>query len=91
IREFAELVFKELNMELEWKGKGIDEKGIERRNGKTLVKVNPNYFRLTEVDLLIGDASKAKEKLGWEPEIKFAELAKIMAKADWEKVKKRGY
>ena len=91
VREFVDYVFKELDMELEWKGKGIDEKGIERRNGKTLVKVNPNYFRLTEVDLLIGDASKAKEKLGWEPEIKFAELAKIMAKADWEKVKKRGF
>jgi GDPmannose 4,6-dehydratase len=91
IREFANIVFKELNMDLEWKGEGINEEGIEIKTGKTLVAVNPRYFRPTEVDLLIGDATKAQKTFGWKPKVKFDELAKIMAKADWEKVQKRGF
>lgn len=91
IREFATLAFQELGMELEWKGSGENEVGIEKSSGKELVGVNPNYYRPTEVDLLIGDYSKAKKAFGWEPEVKFDELAKIMANADWEKVQKRGF
>ncbi len=91
IREFANIVFKELDMDLEWKGEGINEEGIEIKTGKTLVAVNPRYFRPTEVDLLIGDATKAQKTFGWKPKVKFDELAKIMAKADWEKVQKRGF
>ena len=91
IREFASLVFKELDMELDWKGSGIDEVGVDKKTGKTHVSVNPRYFRPTEVDLLIGDYSKAKNAFGWTPKIKFDQLAKIMAKADWEKVQKRGF
>jgi GDPmannose 4,6-dehydratase len=91
VREFADLTFKELGIELEWKEKGIHEKGIEKKSGKVLVEVDPAYFRPTEVDLLIGDYSKAKQKLGWEPKVTFKELTKIMAQADWEKVQKRGY
>ena len=91
IREFAELVFKELNMELEWTGKNEHEKGIEKKSGKTRVAVDPFYYRPTEVEELIGDARKAKEKLGWEPKVKFEELVKIMVHADFEKVKKRGF
>ena len=91
VRKFVDLVFKELDMELEWIGNGINEKGIEIKNGRTLVQINPDYFRFTEVDLLIGDATKAKEKLGWEPKIKFEELTKIMANSDWEKVQRRGF
>jgi len=91
IREFADITFKELDMELEWQGKGVDERGIEIKTGKTLVAINSRHFRPTEVDLLIGDPSKAKETFGWEPKVKFEELAKIMAKADWEKVQKRGF
>lgn len=91
IREFADIVFKELDMDLEWQGEGVNEKGIEIKTGKTLVAVNPRYFRPTEVDLLIGDATKAKKTFGWKPKVKFDELAKIMAKADWEKVQKRGF
>lgn len=91
VREFAEVVFKELDMELEWKGEGAKEKGIISKTGETVIEIDPEYFRPTEVDLLIGDASKAKKNLGWEPKVKFEELAKIMAQADYEKVLKRGY
>ncbi len=91
IREFADTVFKELDMNLEWHGEGINEIGIEIKTGKTLVSVNPRYFRPTEVDLLIGDATKALKSFGWKPKVKFDELATIMAKADWEKVQKRGF
>ena len=91
IREFADITFKELDMDLEWQGEGINERGIEIKTGKTLVSVNPRYFRPTEVDLLIGDATKAQKTFGWKPKVKFEELAKIMAKADWEKVQKRGF
>ena len=91
IREFADITFKELDMKLEWTGEGVNEKGIEIKTGKTLVAINPRYFRPTEVDLLIGDSSKAKETFGWEPKVKFEELAKIMANADWKKVQKRGF
>ena len=91
IREFADIVFKELEMELDWQGEGINEIGIDIKTGKTLVSVNPRYFRPTEVELLIGDATKAQKTFGWESEIKFDKLAKIMAKADWKKVQKRGF
>ncbi|MGO9482317.1 MAG: GDP-mannose 4,6-dehydratase [Candidatus Kryptoniota bacterium] len=91
VREFADLAFKELDMELEWAGEGVSEKGICKKSGKSYVGVNERYYRPTEVDMLIGDASKAKAKVGWEPRTKFGELVKIMAQADFEKVKKRGY
>jgi GDPmannose 4,6-dehydratase len=91
IREFAEKTFHELDMELEWVGEGLDEKGVEAKTGITRVEINPRYFRPTEVDLLLGNPQKAKEKLNWVPETKFSELVRIMAKADWKKVQKRGY
>ena len=91
VRELAEMSFRELEMELEWSGEGKDETGIEKKSGKVLVEINQRYYRPTEVDLLIGDASKAKERLGWEPKVKFEELVKMMAKSDWEKVQKRGF
>lgn len=91
IREFADIVFKELDMALKWQGEGVNEEGIEIKTGKTLVTINPRYFRPTEVDLLIGDATKARKTFGWKPKVKFDELAKIMVKADWEKVQKRGF
>jgi GDPmannose 4,6-dehydratase len=85
VREFTELTFKELDIEIEWEGKGIIEKGRERKTGNVIVEVDPSYFRPTEVEQLLGDYSKAKSLLGWEPKIKFKELVSIMAKADWEK------
>ncbi len=91
VREFAEAAFKELDMELEWKGKGPKEQGLVRKSGKVVVEVDSGYYRPTEVDLLIGDASKAKKKLGWAARTKFDDLAKLMAKADFEKARKRGY
>jgi len=89
IREFIEETFKVLGEEIRWKGTGIDEKGILRSSGKTVIGIDPRYFRPTEVDILIGDFSKAKEKLGWEPKTRFRELVKIMVKSDYKKVKKR--
>ena len=91
IREFAYKAFRELGMELDWVGEKENEQGIEKATGRILVEVNPRYYRPTEVDLLLGDASKAREKLGWKPEIKFEQLVKLMINADWEKVQKRGY
>jgi len=91
VREFCTLAFKELDIELVWNGNNENEKGIEKRTGQVLVEVDPGYYRPTEVDLLIGDASKAREKLGWQPKVKFEELIKIMVSADFQKVKRRGF
>ena len=91
VREFCDLAFKELEIELEWHGKNENEKGVEKKTGKILIEVNPCYYRPTEVELLLGDASKAKKLLSWEPKVKFEELVRIMVKADWDKVQKRGY
>ena len=84
VREFIELTFKELGMEIEWKGSGVDEKGIDKATGKTLIEIDPKYFRPTEVDLLLGDATKAERELGWKPKTKFYELVSMMTKADLE-------
>jgi GDPmannose 4,6-dehydratase len=91
IREFTEKAFSELDMELEWAGTGQMEKGIELKTGRVLIKVNPRYYRPTEVEQLLGDPAKAREKLGWVAKTRFEDLVKRMAKADWEKVQKRGY
>ena len=88
IKEFVEESFKVLGEEIIWEGEGVDEKGILKSTGKVVVSIDPKYFRPTEVDLLIGDYSKAKEVLGWEPKIKFKELVRIMVNADFEKIKR---
>src|SRR6056297_3655720 len=87
VREFTELAFKHAGIDLEWQGEGKEEKGIDKDTGKVLVEVDPKYFRPTEVDLLIGDYSKAKKELGWEPQVKFEELVKLMVEADLKKLK----
>jgi GDPmannose 4,6-dehydratase len=89
IREFVEEAFRVLGEEIEWSGSGTDEKGILKSSGKEVVAIDPRYFRPTEVDLLIGDYSKAREKLGWEPKTTFKELVKKMVKADYKKAKKK--
>jgi GDPmannose 4,6-dehydratase len=89
VREFTTLSFNELGIDLIWDGIGVNERGIDKLTGKILVEIDPNYYRPTEVDLLIGDYSKAKTLLGWEPKVKFDELARIMARADWEKISKK--
>ena len=88
VRDFVALSAKELGIAIRWEGSGIDEKGINIANDKVIVAVDPEYFRPTEVDTLLGDPSKAKEQLGWEPEISFEDLVKEMVKADLEEAKK---
>jgi GDPmannose 4,6-dehydratase len=82
VREFVEEAGKSLGFDLEWSGSGIDEKGTDKRTGKTIIEIDPNYFRPAEVDVLVGDAAKAKAKLGWEPKIRFKELVEIMVEYD---------
>ena len=91
VREFAELAFREAGVELEWSGEGEKERGVDPKTGAVRVAVDPSYFRPTEVDLLIGDATKAKQKLGWEPKTTLPELVRMMVKADMERVRRRGY
>ena len=90
IREFLEEAAKVLEIDLEWKGEGINEVGIDKKTGKEMIKINPRYFRPTEVDLLLGDPTKAKEELGWEAKTKFKDLVKLMVKSDYELLKKGG-
>ena len=96
VREFVELAFREIGVEIQWKGKGLKEVGVIRKvtsdkgqvtsikKGDVVVEVDPRYFRPTEVDELLGDASKAKTNLGWEPKISFQEMVSTMVKADLE-------
>ena len=84
VREFIEASFKELDISIEWKGKELKEVGINKESGKEIIKMDPRYYRPTEVEQLLGDPTKAKEKLGWEPKVKYDELVKIMVKADHE-------
>ena len=91
VKEFIDAVFSELGMDLVWKGEKEKEVGLLKKDGRVCVEVDPRYYRPTEVELLIGNPAKAKEKLGWMPKTTFRDLATMMAKADFEKVKKRGY
>ena len=91
IRTFVEMAFKELGISIKWEGKGVEEKGICTETGNVLVEVDERYFRPAEVDLLVGDASKAKEKLGWEPEYDLPALVKEMVQADLELFKRDKY
>lgn len=84
VREFVEKAAKYFDFDLVWEGEGVSEKGLDKKTGKNIVEIDPRYFRPAEVDILQGDYSKAKEKLGWEPKVKFEQLVKIMAKADYE-------
>ncbi|EAX48791.1 GDP-mannose 4,6-dehydratase [Thermosinus carboxydivorans Nor1] len=84
VREFVELAFANVGIKIEWRGAGLDEIGVDSATGQVLVRVDPRYFRPTEVDLLLGDAAKAKAKLGWTPKVTFPELVKMMVQADLE-------
>jgi GDPmannose 4,6-dehydratase len=89
VREFCTLAFAEVGIELEWQGKGVDEKGICKKSGEVLVEVDPKYFRPTEVEQLLGNPTKSKTVLGWNPtKTPFKELVKKMAKFDYEYVEK---
>jgi len=118
VRKFTELAFKELGIEIEWRGKDDKEKGYVKsidlskakslinfnsnnkyvlnftnklKKGKKVVDIDPNYYRPTEVDLLIGNSAKAKRLLGWKAKTKFKDLVQVMVKSDMEKVLIRGY
>ena len=88
IREFAERAFAEVGIILGWSGRGVDEVGRDTKTGNTVVSVDPTYFRPTEVDLLIGDATKARKKLGWKPTLDLQQMIKEMIAADLEEARK---
>ena len=96
VRDFVEATAAELGLKVRWKGKGAEEKGLDA-NGKTIVAIDPRYYRPAEVDTLLGDATKAREKLGWTPRVRFKELVQEMAREDLKEaerealVKKHGY
>ncbi len=89
VREFVELAFKVVGIDIVWEGKGLDERGVDFKTGKVLVKVDPKFFRPAEVHQLVGDASKARERLGWKPQVSFEELIEMMVEADLKELKKR--
>jgi GDPmannose 4,6-dehydratase len=88
VREFIDQAFKHVGMELSFEGEGVNEVGIEKSTGNVVLRISPEYFRPTEVDLLIGDYAKSKAKFGWEPTVRFQELVKIMCDADLALAKK---
>ena len=88
IKEFVEKAFDYIGIKIRWEGKGIEEKGIDLETGKILVEVDPRYFRPTEVDKLVGDITKAKKELGWEPKVKLDDLIKIMMEYDLRELSK---
>lgn len=91
VREFITMAFKEAGINLKWEGTGINEKGLDTESGKVVVEIDPRYFRPAEVELLIGDPSKAKEKLGWTPRVQLPELVKMMVENDIKLAEKEVY
>jgi len=81
-KKFVEEAFKQVDIEISWEGKGVNEVGRENKTGKVVVQTDPRYFRPTEVDRLLGDPSKARSRLGWEPTVSFSELIKMMIRED---------
>ena len=82
VRDFVEMAAKFFDFEIIWEGNGINEKGIDKKTGRTLIKINSKYFRPTEVETLLGDSSKARKVLNWKPEISFEQLVEEMCKVD---------
>ena len=86
VREFVELAFKELDIEIEWRGKGISEYGIDKSTGKAIIKIDPQYYRPTDVEYILGNAEKAKKKFNWTPRTNFKDLVRIMIESDYQVV-----
>ena len=86
IRDFVTYVAEALGMDLEWQGTGADETATDLKTGKRIVEISKEFYRPAEVDLLIGDASKARKSLGWEPKVSIRELAEMMAKSDYDEL-----
>lgn len=91
VRQFIEMAFAEAGMSIEWKGSGVNEKGYDKASGKVVVEIDPAYFRPAEVELLIGDPSKAMRELGWKPRVQLPELVKMMVESDLKAAKKELY
>lgn len=87
VREFVELAFWEVGIEIQWRGEGVDEVGVDAATRDVLVEIDPRYYRPTEVELLLGNPTKAKEKLGWEAKVGLRELVKMMVEGDMGKLK----
>lgn len=88
VREFVEVAFECVDMHIEWQGEGVDEIGIDKATGKTIVKINPQFFRPAEVEILLGDPAKAEKALGWERKTSFKQLVEAMVKNDMQLVAK---
>ena len=88
IRDFCNMTFNELGIDLVWEGKGVDEKGIDKKTGKVIIEVDPRYFRPAEVDLLLGDSAKARQKLGWTPKYDLKTMVSEMVEEDMKEAKK---
>ena len=88
VREFVEKAFQEVDIKIDWQGSGVNEKGVDRKTGRILVEIDPRYFRPTEVEFLLGDASKAREKLGWQTKISFDDLVAAMVQEDLQEARK---
>lgn len=91
VRDFITMAFNEVGIKMKWEGTGVDEKGINAETGDILIEIDPNYFRPTEVDLLIGDASKAFNNLGWKPKHNLQDLVKDMVQSDMNLFKRDKY
>jgi GDPmannose 4,6-dehydratase len=91
VRTFVDWAFSEASIKLRWEGKGEEERGIDTLTGKTLVQIDPKYFRPAEVDLLVGDASKAERVLGWKPKLTVEQLCREMVAADLKTFSKDKY
>jgi len=90
VREFAEKAFACVGRTIEWRGSGVDEKGVDRRDGRVLIEIDKRYFRPTETDALLGDPSKARQKLGWHHKVSFDELVQEMVDADLQQMRREG-
>jgi len=84
VKEFVEKAFNQLSIDIEWRGEGVNEKGFDKKSGKCFIEIDPRYFRPTEVDLLLGDPSKAKKILNWKPSTTFDSLVEMMVKSDYD-------
>jgi GDPmannose 4,6-dehydratase len=91
VREFVERAFASIDRRIEWRGRGVDEEGVDARSGAVLVKVDPRYFRPTEVELLLGDPSKARAKLSWHHKVSFEELVDEMVQADLQGIQNEAH
>ena len=90
VREFVEKAFAHVGIKINWRGSGVTEQGLDARDGRVLVEIDPRYFRPTETDALLGDPSKARQKLGWHHKVSFDELVREMVDSDLRDIRRDG-